>query len=938
MGTMQNILQALSQRLSAFSQWAFKQSQHLLILLQRFWAWYRSINWPEIPLTPLQWILLFYAVFSIVYVTSTPIFEASDERWHFGVIEHITETGTLPVQDLDNLDTVYRQEGSQPPLYYVLSSIIASPIDISDVDDYRVENPFAQTGNPGSWGNKNMFVHPVGGQPLQGAVLAVYVLRLVSVGMGMVTIFAIYQAALLVAPHRPIVAIVAAAITAFNPMFLFISGSVNNDNLVIMLNSLAIWLALMTMRDNFNLRRSLVIGFVLALASLTKLSALVLYPIIGLGALWVANRERDWRGFAILIGSIAIFSLAISGWWYLRNITLYGELFGTQMMATVANAGIERVFNIGTMFSEFQGFRQSYWGVFGGFNIITTTLYYGLVDFGVFVSMFGVVFLVAQLVAIRDFSYARRELTGLLFLLGIVLLGLVAFIHWTSLTRASQGRLLFPFMAAISPLLAVGFVEVFWWLLFLLSPPDRSFVRAGEAVPEMVLNQSMQWPLRILGLLAILIPVMSIAPQYAAPAPMDNLPSHVTPLYARYENVELIGYERIDRRYSPGESVRLVLYWNVLEQSEEDQSLAVALVDPEGQLLGSVDTYPGAGTLRTSTWEEGKIYADTYEIRLTRAVNGRFPFSAQVAWYTGLPDNRLEIVDAEDDSLDTVLLNIGALIQPGFRTSITPYVPLNDIPQEQRDFANELRLRGFAIDQETFNIQLIWETLNSIDKSYTTFVHITNEDGELVGQADVFPELPTRYWRFSETFVTQHQIAFTQRPLLTGDYSVQVGWYENLGDELPRLPIFSTNEDGEPVELTTYELFQFSVDANGNYVIPESAFEVEDADVIDEEADALEGAPEPNVPLSMEEITDEPLVDDVEASAEDQPEETNAEATEPIEADADDQSEAQDSDDDNAEAEDTDSEVTEAAEEPQSSFNEVTNEVEVTPEATEAED
>ncbi|MCA9911770.1 MAG: hypothetical protein KC496_00410, partial [Anaerolineae bacterium] len=234
-----------------------------ITLLQRFWAWYRSIKWPEIPLTPLQWVLLFYAIFGILFLVSTPIFEASDERWHFGMVEHLAENNfQLPEQDLDDLeaaqDTIYRQEASQPPLYYLTSALITLPFDLGDSDQYRIENPHAQTGNPLSWGNKNMFIHE--GIELGGTALAVYILRALGLAMGAVTIWAVYHSAKIAAPHRPPVAIFAAVLTAFNPMFLFIAASVNNDNLVIMLNSLAIWLALLTMRDGFNTRRSLLIA------------------------------------------------------------------------------------------------------------------------------------------------------------------------------------------------------------------------------------------------------------------------------------------------------------------------------------------------------------------------------------------------------------------------------------------------------------------------------------------------------------------------------------------------------------------------------------------------------------------------------------------------------------------------------------------------------
>jgi len=826
---IEKLLQQISDRLVQLSNWIVQLSHQLLIWLQKAWSWYQSIDWPEIPLTPIQWVLLFYFIFGLAYMWATPVFEASDELWHFGMVEYIRENGELPVHDVrdperifeNNRDTIYRQEGSQPPLYYWLASILISPLDISDSDQFREMNPHAKVGMPGSFGNKNMVLHPVDAPPMQGTVLAVYWLRTAGLLMGLGAIWSVYRAGQLIMPHRPIAGLVAAVITAFNPMFIFISASVNNDNLVILLDAFAILLALYMLRDGFEWKRSLAIALLVALAALTKLSALVLVPVIALGALWVAWRDKSWRGLIFLGVAMFVAWAAIAGWWYVRNLNLYGELFGTMTMAQVAGVRSDPL-TIGALLSEFQGFRLSYWGVFGAFNIQTTAIFYALVDFVVFISLFGVAFLVAQLVAIRDFSYARRELTYLLFLLGITLVGLIAFIGWTSQTLATQGRLLFPFLGAISPLLAAGFVEVAWWLLFLLSPPDRSFVRAGEAVPEAALKQSLQWPIRILGILAFLIPFWTIAPQYVAPSPLNQLPSDAVRVFADYGAVKLVGYEHSDRRYSPGEAVRVTLYWQVAEQTQDDHSLALGLVTTNGDALGSLDTYPGAGTLRTSRWEAGKIYPDTYQLTLSRAVSGRLPFQMQIAWYESNPQDTLPISDDNDNELETVLLDIGALIAPGLQAETVPDMAAVDseILPEAREFGGLIRPVGFSHARETDDsliVLLQWETRGAMNIDYTTFAHVINDEGELVGQADVFPQLPTRYWRFGETFVTDHIIEFISDELPEGVYRVLTGWYENDGEEFPRLKIQPETED----EADSFEVFTFSVDEDGTFHLPE---------------------------------------------------------------------------------------------------------------------
>ena len=826
---MQTLIQGISQRLIHWQQQLtprlMRLGQLFLINLQRFVAWFQSINWPQLPFSPLQWILILYFGAGLGYMVATPVFEASDELWHFGMVEAIGE-GVLPVQDPDSeIVTAWRQEGSQPPLYYALAALVISPIDISDVDQYRELNPHARVGIPGEFGNKNIALREPGFPDLSGTALAVFILRVLGLGMGLVTIFAVFKIGQIIAPQRPIAALIAAALVGFNPMFVFISASVNNDNLVTMLNTLVIWQVVVMLHEGFNWRRSLLIAILLALGTLTKLSALVLVPVIAVAGLWLARSRSDWRGVFTLGTLMALVWLLIAGWWYYRNLMLYGELFGTHTMALVAGPRSE-AFTLGTLFSEFQGFRISFWGLFGVVNVQAAIFFYALVDFLVFMSMFGVAFLVAQLYAIRDFSYARRELKGLVFLAAIVLIGLLAFVSWTAQTYATQGRLMFPFMGAIAPLLAVGFVEVMWWLIFLMSPPDRSFVRAGEAVSAGALRLSVILPMRFLGFCMIVMPVLVIAPQYAPPPVVEAVPMSAQPVFARYGDVELIAYERQDRRFLPGEAVPVTLYWRVLQQSERDNSISLTLLDPFGSELGKVDSYPGAGSLRSSTWEAGSIYADTYQILLAPDATGRYPFRLQVGWWNLPTRTFIPPLDAQNEPMQAAILDVGALVSPNWVEAAVGFTPVAQLAAENEeppraDFGEEMRLISLDFDVQANRLSLLWEALRFIEQDYTAFVHVLDAEGELVGQADVYPELPTRYWRFGERFATEHRLNFIS-DLPEGTYEVIVGWYQNDGVDYPRLELpmpFAAEVTEETTLPTSLGLFSFDVLAGEDEVI-----------------------------------------------------------------------------------------------------------------------
>src|SRR5260221_6502808 len=96
--------------------------------------------------SPLTLLLIGYVLMGSIYSVVTPIFEASDELWHYPMVKYLADHRlALPVQD-PGVDTAWRQEGSQPPLYYMLGALLTSWIDTSDLDTIRKLNPHPDLG------------------------------------------------------------------------------------------------------------------------------------------------------------------------------------------------------------------------------------------------------------------------------------------------------------------------------------------------------------------------------------------------------------------------------------------------------------------------------------------------------------------------------------------------------------------------------------------------------------------------------------------------------------------------------------------------------------------------------------------------------------------------------------------------------------------------
>jgi hypothetical protein len=715
-------------------------------------------------------MMLGFILLALFYAWSTPIFEASDELWHFGMVQTIAETGQLPVQD-PAIETPWQQEGSQPPLYYLIVAALVRSIDRSDFDLVRQPNPHAIVGIPGAVGNKNLVLHDTPHPPLQGTVLAVWVGRLFSITLGVITLWAVYRGAITLFPQRPELALLAVGLTAFNPMFLFISASVNNDNLVTALNSVIIWqTTAMVVQRRFLAWRSLLIAVLITLAALSKLSGLVLVPVVAVAGIWVAIRAGEagsraknvltrlnWRGLLLLGGAMLVAWGVLAGWWYLRNITLYGELFGTRMMVAVAGPRVE-AFTLNTLVEEFQGFRFAYWALFGAVNIMTVRWFYDVMDGITLVALLGLgVWFIRQ----HRQRLWNTSVAVMMTLFGfLVLIGFASIASWTAQTYASQGRLLFPFIAAISMLLSLGIATVGEYML-----RKRAMWMSWVWVPVAVF--------------AVSVPFTTLLPVYASPQPMTQLPADVNQVFARFGDVSLIGYSVADRRYYPGEQVLVTLYWRVDAVSTLDYSLFVHATQADGSVIGKVDSYPGGGRLRTSTWQAGAIYADTYGLPLA-AVDEASQMRLQVGWWNFTTGERIQAVDGDGQALESVMLDSGGYAPADFVQTLSAGSPV-----ENMIFGESIRLNAWRLDADELSLE--WEVLRTVGGDLTVFAQVLNVDRIVIGQGDAEPVLGTRYWQVGERFVTRHPLRFTDPDgLNAGD--IVVGWYDPLTLERLVLP------------------------------------------------------------------------------------------------------------------------------------------------------
>lgn len=573
-------------------------------------------------------VRLFIALFiglSVQFVFATPIFEAPDEPQHFSFVNRIANRWRLPNQLAGNNGGA-EQEGSQPPLFYVTAALVITPFDRTGLGALRQENPHAQTGNPGALSNFNDTLQHEP-YPLRFASPrpAVYAARLLNVFFGAITVWAVWRASRAAAPRQPKIALLATGLTALNPQFAFISGAVNNDAMAAMWGSLVIWQTIAMLREGFSLNRSLALGILVALVSMTKVSGLLFGGIVAIAAAYLVGRRRDLRGFWTLAICGAALWAVIAGAWYARNVHLYDDFTGTVTM--LRWMGSRPPLGLGALIQELSSLTISYWGIFGWFNVLTPNLYYNVIDASLMLAAAGVA---AGLWRVRR---EPDQLPVWLFLLVTFGLGLGALAAWTRITPGTQGRLLFPYIAAINTLIAFG--------LTTLRIPPRPLLAA-------------------LGIFAYALPLGLIIPTYHPPAPVAALPSGALPFIASWGGqIAVVGHDRIEGTYRQGDVATVTLYWQPLTTAQRDYSVYLHLIDANARIVGQVDSYPNGGLRRTTQWAPGVIYPDRYAIRITEPIDQAGTLRLAIGWYKFETGERLPAYDGAGEPAPFVILPAG---------------------------------------------------------------------------------------------------------------------------------------------------------------------------------------------------------------------------------------------------------------------------------------
>ena len=530
--------------------------------------------------------LTLFVILATAYSVIVPLGEAPDEVPHFTYIRYIAQNGRLPVGAEEH-------EGFQPPLYYLIGAATTFWIDTSDYAT-RANGDYSFTDDLPPF---NLLLHTTEESfPYHGWALAWHLLRLLSVLMGAATVWATYWIAREIFPKDRYIAVGAAAFNAFLPQFLFISGVLNNDNLAACLSALMLLVTVKILRGARGYRHFLLLGTLTALGVMAKASVINFYAIVLLVIAIVLWQEKGGlrpsvrRGTILLLLSGLPF-LAFAGWWFVRNQILYGDLLGWGLVLA-ANALREAPLTLADIQWLIWGLYRSFWYRWIGIEL--ELVFYAALAIPCLLALVGLLTLLWRRERLSPGSPLMLSVLGLYFLMVSGSL-----IPWTATVQGTdQARLLYPALPIIVIFMFLGWAQL---------------------VPRKWGNQLAYGVGGAMLLFAIVAPLRYTMPTYAPPPILtrEDLADVQNPVDINFgDKIKLVGYGLNGEEWHPGENLLVTMYWEALEDLDEDLWLLMRLVHRRGYDLTFKDGCPSGGRYTTDHWKQGDVIPSVHRLRI----------------------------------------------------------------------------------------------------------------------------------------------------------------------------------------------------------------------------------------------------------------------------------------------------------------------------------
>jgi 4-amino-4-deoxy-L-arabinose transferase-like glycosyltransferase len=424
---------------------------------------------------PMVFILLAFLLLSFSYSIINPLHEATDELRHYRFVRYLVENGRLPVQG----EEACRSQSHHPPLFYALGALATAWIEADHPLCYTPPaNPFwaYRYGDVGV-DNKAQYLHGADEAfPWRGDALAAHIVRGVNVLIGAVVVWLTWATGRVLWPEERWLARGAAAFLAFNPMFLYMAGAINNDIIAACSGAAITYAGVRLLHDPAGLSRKwgVWLGLAFGFALMSKFNMAAAALLIEVAVSWVAWRNKQGRLWLEVNLLIAGVTFLVAGWWFVRNYLVYGDPTGFQEVTELWGMR-DPARSFGVAWSEWSSVWSSLWGRFGFGQIpLPQWVYDGLWGMTL-VAAAGLLIELLSPPSSRT-TYASRithHIPILYLILTVLLFAAVVFAYMLVSPAGSMGRFFFPGLPAFTLLLMFGLSRAAAFLTTLLKRVNR---------------------------------------------------------------------------------------------------------------------------------------------------------------------------------------------------------------------------------------------------------------------------------------------------------------------------------------------------------------------------------------------------------------------------------------------------------------------------------
>jgi 4-amino-4-deoxy-L-arabinose transferase-like glycosyltransferase len=747
---------------------------------------------------PLLLVLALFVPMAIAYNLVTPIGESVDESSHLDYVVYLHQAKQLPVLTPE-IDTGIHQAG-HPPLYYLLGAILTAGMDVQK-PTYVLNPDFSFNWDRPTPPPPNIYVHvqdppfPWDGRP---DLRAAHVMRLASLLSAILTLCATYALARALFPRERHIAGAATAVVAFVPTYTFFGGMFNNDALLNAWVACALVLCVRVLQGHVARRDLVVLGVVLGLGLMTKLTALTMLPVAALAVGLAAWRAGDRRLLVRAAFEIGVPVALIAGWWVIRNIALYGidDPLGWRIFSARAPELLRRQPLASDLPTYFRFQFVSFWGAFGWANIRLPDVAYRAFAVACLAALVGLTGFVVR----RARSLDATTRWGLVLLATTIVVG-YAFVFrlvFTFNLSVAQGRYVHFLLPALAVFLVFGLTQ-------LVSPRARAAIASVAAAALFAVS---------LYALVAIVPAAYATPPAVSADRIARI-QHRLDLDV-VDRARLVGYDLDRNRVRPGDTISVTLYWDAqstnwqpFPRTNDSFWIFLQAIDASGEVVARMDTTPFSGRHPVLAWRPGEVIAETFHLPVAAsAVPGGGAILVGM-FVEGHSDRRLPIARGGHSIGDAARLE-PLVIRPATDVHFDPGL---GSPRDDRfDDPAGIRLIGAGLATDTVRpgeavtVTLYWTAERAPEVDYTCFVHVAGADGAPVATGDGLPQsgrYPTSLWEAGETVPDAHVLTIPA-DIAPGRYEIGIGLYvPATGVRVPALRSSGERWEGDEVVIGT---------------------------------------------------------------------------------------------------------------------------------------